>query len=414
MEHQMGLASFTLATTTKPTTVTYLNNSVSSSSGTNTITASNSFSGFTPYNNSGTYLYLIRPATSISLNSSSGTDQWGVALTYNIAAGAVDTKEAKSKRHSWPATSKAVWNYDYQGRTYLFGIPVSGKYKLEVWGAAGALGRNGVIDSGDAQAETNDAGAGGYSYGTINATWANLYVTVGGRGGSPPVNTSTATGAGKGGAAGFNGGGAGTYPSERNTNGGDSRSGGGGGGTDIAYHGVDQSDNWNTAWHLYSRIIVAGGGGSTSYDQSDHDGYGGGTSGGTGQSSTGHTSGAGGGPTSGGTGAVAGTFGIGASPSQATSNNAGGAGGGGWYGGGAGANTPANNRADGGGGSGYVYTATTASNYPSGCSLSSDQYLENDAATLAGNVEFNAPDGTKETGHSGNGYARITWDASWY
>lgn len=79
-----------------------------------------------------------------------------------------------------------------------------------------------------------------------------------------------------------------------------------------------------------------------------------------------------------------------------------GGGGGGWYGGG-GADC-----AGGGGGSGYVYTAATASNYPSGCLLNSSRYLDN-AQTMAGNTLF--PDTScrsTETGHAGNGYAKIT------
>lgn len=87
-------------------------------------------------------------------------------------------------------------------------------------------------------------------------------------------------------------------------------------------------------------------------------------------------------------------FGIGAGGTGSS-----GAGGGGWYGGGAG--WPA------GGGSGYVYTASSATNYPSGCLLNSSHYLSN-AQTIAGNQSFPAPGGGNETGHSGNGYARIT------
>ena len=64
--------------------------------------------------------------------------------------------------------------------------------------------------------------------------------------------------------------------------------------------------------------------------------------------------------------------------------------GGGWYGGGgSGGEGPG-----GGGGSGYVYTSSTASQYPSGCLLNSSYYLTN-ASTTGNN-------------RSGNGYARIT------
>ena len=82
-----------------------------------------------------------------------------------------------------------------------------------------------------------------------------------------------------------------------------------------------------------------------------------------------------------------------------SSTNGFGGGGGGWYGGGGGH--------AGGGGSGYVYTSSTASNYPSGCQLNSSYYLT-DAQTIAGDVSFPAPNGGTETGHIGNGFARIT------
>lgn len=99
------------------------------------------------------------------------------------------------------------------------------------------------------------------------------------------------------------------------------------------------------------------------------------------------------------------SFGQGASITGASSSNSGyigGAGGGGWYGGGAGGAV-----SGGGGGSGYVYTSSTASNYPSGCLLNSSYYLT-DAQTIAGNTAFTSPTGTNETGHTGNGYIRIT------
>ena len=80
-----------------------------------------------------------------------------------------------------------------------------------------------------------------------------------------------------------------------------------------------------------------------------------------------------------------------------------GGGGSGWYGGTGGSSE---NYA-GGGGSGYVYTSSTATNYPSGCLLNSSYYLTN-ASTIAGNTSFTDNTGSTVTGHSGNGYARIT------
>lgn len=77
-------------------------------------------------------------------------------------------------------------------------------------------------------------------------------------------------------------------------------------------------------------------------------------------------------------------------------------GGGGWYGG------SSQSHGAGAGGSGYVYTFSTASNYPSGCLLNSSYYLTN-AQTIAGNQSFPNVAGTgNETGHSGNGAAKIT------
>ena len=60
-----------------------------------------------------------------------------------------------------------------------------------------------------------------------------------------------------------------------------------------------------------------------------------------------------------------------------------------------------------GGGSGYVYTSSTASNYPSGCLLNTAYYLTN-AATIAGNTSFTDYSGSTTTGHSDNGACRIT------
>lgn len=83
-------------------------------------------------------------------------------------------------------------------------------------------------------------------------------------------------------------------------------------------------------------------------------------------------------------------------------------GGGGWYGGGgAYDNDSDSDGRNGGGGSGYIYTASTASNYPSGCLLNSSHYLS-DAQTATGATSFPSPTGANETGHTGNGYARIT------
>ena len=85
-----------------------------------------------------------------------------------------------------------------------------------------------------------------------------------------------------------------------------------------------------------------------------------------------------------------------------------GGGGGGWYGGGGAYDSDSDSDGRwGGGGSGYVYTSSTAKNYPNGCLLNSTHYLTN-AQTIAGNTSFTSPTGSAEIGHTGSGFCRIT------
>lgn len=100
-----------------------------------------------------------------------------------------------------------------------------------------------------------------------------------------------------------------------------------------------------------------------------------------------------------------GGFGYGANQETTNYMYCSGGGGGGWYGGGSG-------RADGstgyinysGGGSGFVNTSANASSRPSGYTgLQLDS-----GTTTAGNASHPSTSGGTETGHSGNGYARIT------
>ena len=261
-----------------------------------------------------------------------------------------------------------ILNCPYSGSAKSITLP-KGTYKLEVWGAQGGnLNQSGSYVS-------SLGGRGGYSVGTLTLTQRMIvYMYAGGQG------TGSATSHAYGG---FNGGGDawGSSTGEQ--------ANGGGGGSDIRL-GQDS---------LYARVIVAGGGGGAGEDD-ETGGYGGGTSGGAGGNSYGGqaTSASGGG-----------VFGKGAH-----TNRDGGGGGGGWYGGGTagGSQTPptGNSSSDtsgGSGGSGYVYTSSTASNYPSGCLLDSSMYLSN-TSTTAGNSSITSPTGASETGHIGNGYCRIT------
>jgi hypothetical protein len=247
-----------------------------------------------------------------------------------------------------------VANFDYTGDVQSYTVPLTGTYKLEVWGAQGNSSYGGT------------GGLGGYSYGEIKLVQGStLYICVGQC--NPTVNDNPGVGA-------YNGGGIG--------------SGSGGGATHIAtISGVLSSLNSNKS----SVIIVAGGGGG---GDAAIGGAGGGLSGGTGGFVTNVVQlAAGGSQTTGGlygyysingTG-TSGSFGQGGEGGPGTDGNHAGGGGGGWYGGGG-----INYGGGGGGGSGHIGTGVTGE-------------------TIAGSQTIIAPGGGTETGHSGNGYARITF-----
>ena len=265
-----------------------------------------------------------------------------------------------------------ILNFNYTGAVQSITLP-KGTYTLECWGAQGG---NRSQDS--ASATVTGSGLGGYSIGTLTLTQlTTCYIYVGGQGG---MSSSTGNVKVEGG---FNGGG---FASHESTG---EPGNGGGGATDVR---IAQDS-------LYARVIVAGGGGGSGEDN-ETGGYGGGETGGAGSGNTSLTQAS---QTSGGTNSFG--FGLGGN----TYN--GGAGGGGWYGGASrysvSSYSTGSDSEGGGGGSGYVYTSSTAKNYPSGCLLNSSYYLSA-AKTIAGNTSFTSPTGSSETGHSGNGYCRIT------
>lgn len=265
-----------------------------------------------------------------------------------------------------------ILNFNYTGAVQSVTLP-KGIYTLECWGAQGG---NRSQDS--ASATVTGSGLGGYSIGTLTLTQlTTCYIYVGGQGG---MSSSTGNVKVEGG---FNGGG---FASHESTG---EPGNGGGGATDVR---IAQDS-------LYARVIVAGGGGGSGEDN-ETGGYGGGETGGAGSGNTSLTQAS---QTSGGTNSFG--FGLGGN----TYN--GGAGGGGWYGGASrysvSSYSTGSDSEGGGGGSGYVYTSSTAKNYPSGCLLNSS-YCLTDAQTIAGNNSFTSPTGSSETGHSGNGYVRIT------
>ena len=287
-----------------------------------------------------------------------------------VKGGAVTTtvKEDKIATFSYNGTTGS------DGSVQTFTAPTTDSYTFEVWGAQGG------------NYDTYYGGLGGYSKGTVNLEkGTKLYIYVGG---TPATNSSNRTAV----TGGFNGGGNGynRYYNSTYTYG-----QGGGGATDIRI-GTDS---------LYARVIVAGGGGGSASVDAKTTKYGGGTTGGSPIANYGGTQ------TSGGSSGTAGTFGVGASVTTSGNNYkySSGGGGGGFYGGAASnsySDTDTDLRSSNGGGSGYVYTSSTSSSYPSGVLLNSSYYLT-DAETIAGNSSFPNTTGGTETGHTGNGYAKI-------
>ena len=266
----------------------------------------------------------------------------------------------------------SVMNFDYTGSVQTATL-TPGRYKLECWGGQGGTYSSYI------------GGYGGYSKGTITLTEATtVYISVGGAGSSSSTT------------AGFNGGGTGISSGR-----------GGGGATDVR---IGQNS-------LYSRVIVAGGGGGAGVTSANANpcGCGGGEYGGdgyyndtTGSYTTGtNRCGGSASQTAGGktwSTSTQATFGQGGNASGYSC----GGGGGGWYGGGGAYDNDSDSDGRwGGGGSGYVYTSSTAKNYPNGCLLNSTHYLTN-AQTIAGDTSFTSPTGSSETGHTGNGFCRIT------
>lgn len=310
--------------------------------------------------------------------------KWAASLAGLLAAACVlsgcSSASAVKKTAPEPvnaAASTQIWNFNYTGKYQTFTAPDEGKYKLEVWGAAaGRLMQNHVLNS--------SASRGGYSTGTISLNKGDvLYVSVGGQGQNGIYQGDAA--------GGWNGGAKGNWDHSD-----DEATGGSGGATSIqtTLKGDGQLKNYESVKDT-DVVIVAGGAGSggETYTYLVSASYGGGESGGKGtyaSSSKGQTT------------AYAGTqiagyaFGRGEDGVHKNTNSEVGAGGGGWYGGHAGNDTAANTYVGGAGGSGHISS------------------LLADGETIAGNQKITEPDGSSNTGHYGNGYARITKLASDY
>lgn len=350
-----------------------------------TITFENSNLGTTPT----TYYYSSdNGATYVSSTSNTYTFTGLTPLTsFAFKAYSVDAAGNTSRILTTTAEIDYVLNkpFEYTNAAQPFDVIVTGYYKFEVWGAEGGY-----------RSSQSYSGKGGYSAGTIKLNAGDkLYVYTGGQGGATTCSTKTSSIC----AGGFNGGGYRyNYP-------------GGGGASDIRIN----EDS------LLARVIVAGGGGSDGATTKIGM-YGGGTSGGAATQSYG-SYGYGGTQTGFTTTVTAlttqpitnsssnypGGFGFGGFGVHQSSGYAG-AGGGGWYGGcGSVPDGSGDDDRGGGGGSGFVYTGQNVT-VPSGSTYKiTSQYAMTSTTLAAGNTSFTSPTGASETGHTGNGYAKVTF-----
>ena len=392
MSHQMGLAVLNLAAKNIVKTRKFNNNnytyyypnlsgratSISKSDYTDSsdklkVMASNNFSGSNkPYKTStaNRYIQVVKPGTAYSYSAAdqanSPRSAWGSATLGKACSIKVSSAAGvQSKSITTDADFYYLARvYTYTGRVESFTAPVSGKYKMECWGASGA--------SINPNVSYLKPGLGGYSIGYLNAAPnKNFYVCVG---------SSGAYGA---------------Y-SYNNNLGYSLRLGSpGGGATHISINSGGELKNFSS--HPTDILLVAGGGGGVDIvsGKEASGGYGGGTKGGAGASTDGTNIGTGGTANAGGKTnfqyqGVNGSFGLGG-VGWASNNDYAAQGGSGWYGGGGGCTTTVGTA---GGGSGHVNSS-----------------LLSNAQTIAGNQSFPSPNGGTETGHSGHGECIISQTA---
>lgn len=299
-------------------------------------------------------------------------DEWreGESYTYNFTISDLD-----GKLNPPTFSVNKTWNIVYkEQKAQTFVVPVSGKYKIDIWGNQGGN-------------SSHWGGKGGYTSGEINLTAGDILRIYIGQYNYSNNHVEGWNGGGRGGANDSSPGGSsidlrfhhmeGTYGFEVVDTATDSS-------PFIGLTGNESTD---------SRIIVGGGGGGAGSALAG--GCAGGLEGAKGTNGKNNNP-SGGTQTSGGlkdaegytTGLTDGSPGRGG---NAGYNSAGGGGGGGWYGGGGGSWYSRSHGSAGGGGSSHVNST-----------------LFTEIIYMAGNEEFTAPGGTIETGHNGQGLVRIT------
>ena len=381
------------------------------------------------------------------------------------SSNALFTKSINSK-NKLAIKSGGIYNFDYTGGEQTFIVPKTGKYKIELWGASGGVARDSYTwnnSEPEIPGRYGKYSTGAYVSGILKIDKDKIiYVYVGQTGKYDFLVSFNGGGSGGYGTLLGNDNETGylepqkVYSTEHN------QGAGGGGATDVRLNG----GSWNNFNSLKSRILVAGGGGGDGiYSYSDNNSIAGGLKGYNGNYYQAHGDlecyGFGATQTSGGKvgknlGAgkiltennlsTSGTFGVGGNSINYSSLVGAGGGGSGYYGGGPGGGTTGGGTGHGGGGgssfiSGHngcvaITEDSTEDNIKqrmdsSGntctdgttditCSYHYSNYIFTDTVMIDG-AGYNwttekgeyvgqpQPDGSTAVGHSGNGYARITY-----
>ena len=270
-------------------------------------------------------------------------------------------------------TAFAAWDFNYTGNVQSWTCPVTGTYKLEVWGAQAGYnyfqwGHNGT-----------EGAQGGYATGEVTLSkGTTLYICVGGRGGQS-VDMY-------GGGGGYNGGAKGGDGNHYTAGGGS----GGGGATHIALN-TNRGVLSNYSSNQNEILVVAGGGGGSTYSQPG---------------------------CAGGDSHAPYHFGQGQNANNGVYNHheGGGGGGGGWYGGQYGSDEAYRGNYGMGpahGGSNYVKDSLSNRSTSNG-GRSGNGFARITSVTRYYNVNLNIlnPDGKEaiEDGNYGYGYVQISYD----
>ena len=416
MAHTMGVVHLSIPASTEVPNLVYFDGNegtnsttrVSVSSETTTVAPSRSFTTNKPYDKGDNlFLFIARPGDvtlAATTTAAESYNAWDNSITATVSANAYTTKNVTNKCITRNYIKRG-WVYEYSGSAKTFTTPAAGSYIMECWGAQGG----GSITNSTSR--KNSWGMGGYTKGTVSlASSTSLFVFVGQRGADAVLKGNTDRA--------WNGGGLGSYD-----NGDDESAGAGGGATDIRTVKCSADNKWNEFASLKSRIMVAAGGGGLAWYPSlivastygAYPGYGGGLAGGdatTYESSTIRAIGA--------TQTSGYAFGYGGDTTSKTETSVGiGGGGGGYYGGNIyTTSADTHNHSSGAGGSSFIsgHTGCDAIDASSeegsithtGSPNHYSDLVFSDTQMIAGNATQTKPDGGTETGHSGNGYARIT------